>query len=172
MGKITEALKKIEKQREIQKLAWKNKKKEVIKPKEISSVKPSEGQGQVSHRLSLEEKLKVWEERIKTLRDRFKNSVYIAKATDESGIDPRVVTYFNPTAPISEQYRILRTNIQSKSLSKSAKIFLISSAMHGEGKTVTAVNLAVALAQDLGKKVYYRAEKFPLTLQNYWAQRE
>ena len=63
-----------------------------------------------------------------------------------------MVTYFDSSAPISEQYRILRTNIQTKS-SKNAKVFLISSSFHGEGKTITAINLAIALAKDLDKKV-------------------
>ena len=65
-----------------------------------------------------------------------------------------MVAYFDSSASISEEYRILRTNIQSKSQNKQAKIFLISSASHGEGKTITAINLAVTLAQEPDKKVF------------------
>lgn len=178
MGKITEALDKIQKQRELQKQAWSNKKKaqapteevkqEVLEKQSVeieqlqkaslpkakaSRPESSTPKQQVAGKLMLEQRLMNLKEALKGLKEKLKNNVYIVKATDESGIDPRVVTYFNHSTPVSEQYRILRTNILSKSLDKSAKVFLISSAFHGEGKTVTAVNLAVALAQDLTKKV-------------------
>lgn len=160
MGKITDALKKLEQQREIQKQAWKDKgkvqsdsdeRKDTVQP-DASFAKASQGSSQElrqsqAHRLTLEE-------RIKNRQERLKNRVYIAKATDDSGIDPRAVTYFTPSAPVSEQYRILRTNILSKSSNKSAKTLLVTSASHGEGKTVTAVNLAIALAQDFDKKIF------------------
>ena len=87
------------------------------------------------------------------LEERLRDRIYIAKATDDSGIDPRIVTYFDPKSVISEQYRTLRTNVQSNNVPRSLKTIVISSALPGEGKTITAVNLAVTMAQHLDKTV-------------------
>lgn len=80
-------------------------------------------------------------------------SIYIATAKKGSGIDSRVVTYHDPNAPISEQYRIIRTNIQRLTPENPPRLIAITSALHQEGKTTTAVNLAVVMAQDLNKKI-------------------
>lgn len=70
----------------------------------------------------------------------------------EGGVDPRVVTLADPKSHISEQYRSLRTNIASLSPQSPIRTFLITSALRGEGKTVTAANLASAFSQEVGKK--------------------
>ncbi|SHJ73013.1 capsular exopolysaccharide family [Dethiosulfatibacter aminovorans DSM 17477] len=57
-----------------------------------------------------------------------------------------------PKSPISEAYRSLRTNIEFANLDNNMKSILITSATSGEGKTLTLINLAVAMAQ-IGKKV-------------------
>ena len=68
-------------------------------------------------------------------------------------IDPRIVTFFDAASPLTEQYRALRTNLAAlSSPSRPVKAFAITSATHGEGKTITAVNLAVVMAQDLNDK--------------------
>lgn len=77
---------------------------------------------------------------------------FIVKKTVDSKIDPRIVAFYDPQSPVTEQYRTLRTNIQALSKDKPVKVITISSAIHGEGKTITAINLAVSMAQDLGKK--------------------
>jgi receptor protein-tyrosine kinase len=77
---------------------------------------------------------------------------FIAKKTVDSKIDPRIVTFYDTQAPVSEQYRTLRTNIQSLNTAKPPKAIAITSAVHGEGKTITAINLAISIARDLNKK--------------------
>ncbi len=62
-------------------------------------------------------------------------------------IDPHIVTIGDPKSPIAEQYRILRTNLQTMRMKQGAKVFVVTSAVHGEGKTVTAINLALTLAR-------------------------
>lgn len=71
-----------------------------------------------------------------------------------------LVAMQHPRSPITEAYRVLRTNIQFSSLSNpstglgtgpSARL-LVTSAGPGEGKTTTACNLAVTMAQ-AGKRV-------------------
>lgn len=58
-----------------------------------------------------------------------------------------VITIKKPKSPISEAYRTLRTNIQFSSFDKEVKTIVITSSAPNEGKTTTAVNLAVTLAQ-------------------------
>ncbi|CDF57718.1 CpsD/CapB family tyrosine-protein kinase [Thermobrachium celere] len=62
------------------------------------------------------------------------------------GVD--LVTIEKPKSPIAEAYRTLRTNIQFSSLDKKVKKIVITSSGPGEGKTTTALNLAVTLAQN------------------------
>ena len=59
----------------------------------------------------------------------------------------RVVTAANPQSPFSEAYRTLRTNIQFSSLDKPILALMVTSASPGEGKSTTAANLAVVIAQ-------------------------
>jgi receptor protein-tyrosine kinase len=50
-------------------------------------------------------------------------------------------------SPRSEAFRLLRTNLQFLNLDTRPKSLVITSAVPGEGKTSTATNLAIALAQ-------------------------
>lgn len=77
---------------------------------------------------------------------------FVAKKTVDSKIDPRIVSFYEPTSPVVEQYRTLRTNIQSINTKQPVKIITITSSVHNEGKTITAVNLAISMAHDLNKK--------------------
>ncbi len=77
---------------------------------------------------------------------------FIAQKTVESSIDPRIVTFFDKHAPVSEQYRTLRTNILALKPEKQLRSVVITSSVHSEGKTVTSINLAISMAQDLNKK--------------------
>jgi capsular exopolysaccharide synthesis family protein len=58
-----------------------------------------------------------------------------------------LVTLLKPRSPASEAFRVLRTNLQFATMDHDAGRLVITSANPGEGKTTTAVNLAVALAQ-------------------------
>lgn len=63
-----------------------------------------------------------------------------------------LVTRDDPKAPAAEAYRTLRTNLQFAALDNPLRVLLITSAGPGEGKTTTAANLGVAMAQS-GSKV-------------------
>lgn len=54
---------------------------------------------------------------------------------------------------IAEQYRILCTKLEQISFRNSYKTFAVTSAVKGEGKTVTSLNLAYIMARDFKKKV-------------------
>lgn len=77
---------------------------------------------------------------------------FIARKTADSKIEPHIVTFYEPDSAVSEQYRILRTNIQSVASEKPIKAIVVTSSVASEGKTVTAVNLAISMAQDLDNK--------------------
>ncbi|MBP1990387.1 CpsD/CapB family tyrosine-protein kinase [Paenibacillus eucommiae] len=63
-----------------------------------------------------------------------------------------IIMQLNPNSLISEAYRSLRFNIEFSEFDREVKTIAITSANRGEGKTTTALNLAVAFAQ-IGRKV-------------------
>jgi capsular exopolysaccharide synthesis family protein len=58
-----------------------------------------------------------------------------------------VVTVTNPTAPAAEAFRLLRTSVKFLGVDRQVRVVQITSPSPGEGKTLVAVNLAVAFAQ-------------------------
>jgi len=58
-----------------------------------------------------------------------------------------LVTDMEPRSPVSEAFRTLRTNIQFSSVDKPVRRLLVTSTSPGEGKSLTAANLAIVLAQ-------------------------
>jgi Mrp family chromosome partitioning ATPase len=71
-----------------------------------------------------------------------------------SGIagQPDVVALTHPRSPAAEAYRSLRTNLQFASIAHPLHRLLLTSAGPDEGKSTTAANLAVTLAQ-MGTRV-------------------
>ncbi|HEX7131037.1 MAG TPA: polysaccharide biosynthesis tyrosine autokinase [Iamia sp.] len=59
----------------------------------------------------------------------------------------RIVSIEDPTSPVSEAYRTLRTSVQFLGVDRPAKILQITSPSPGEGKTTTVANLGVAFAR-------------------------
>ncbi len=68
-------------------------------------------------------------------------------------IDPHIVSAAAPKSAIAEQYRILRTNFLSLRLRSGPKVILLTSAVSGEGKSVTSANLALSLARQENLRV-------------------
>lgn len=66
--------------------------------------------------------------------------------------DSSLIVSVNPESPISEVYRLLRTNIQYASTDQELKTIMVTSSQAGEGKTTTISNLAITYAQE-GKNV-------------------
>ncbi|MCG3142708.1 MAG: Iron-sulfur cluster carrier protein [Anaerolineae bacterium] len=63
-----------------------------------------------------------------------------------------LITLKHPRSAIAEEYRTLRTNLRYAGIENPGGALLITSANPGEGKTTTATNLALAMAQ-AGKRV-------------------
>ncbi|NLG50446.1 MAG: CpsD/CapB family tyrosine-protein kinase [Chloroflexi bacterium] len=66
--------------------------------------------------------------------------------------ESKLIVHREPLSPISESYRLLRTNIRFSVVDKPLFTLMVTSAGPSEGKSVTLSNLAVALAES-GKKV-------------------
>ncbi|MFI5259384.1 MAG: polysaccharide biosynthesis tyrosine autokinase [Candidatus Limnocylindrales bacterium] len=64
----------------------------------------------------------------------------------------RLAVLLHPRSAVAEAYRALRTNIEFSSVDAPISTLLVTSATPGEGKTVTACNLAVVFAQ-AGRRV-------------------
>lgn len=82
---------------------------------------------------------------------RRRRATYVS-TVDEEQIDSCIVTQHDPKSPISEAYRTLRTNFQFATIKRKPRTVMVTSAVPGEGKTTTAVNLAVTMA-DRGMRV-------------------
>src|SRR5882757_7971718 len=63
-----------------------------------------------------------------------------------------LIVHDQPRAPLAEAFRQLRTNLEYVDLDHTNKLLVITSALPHEGKTTTACNLAIAMAQ-AGSKV-------------------
>jgi len=69
-----------------------------------------------------------------------------------------LATHYAPGAPISEGFRVLRTNTLSGERDKATKVIAVTSASPGEGRTLTSVNLAISLAQSGLKTLLVEAD--------------
>jgi capsular exopolysaccharide synthesis family protein len=64
---------------------------------------------------------------------------------------PFLVCLLHPRSTVAEAYRSLRTNVEFLAMEKHVKVICLTSASLMEGKTTTAINLALTIAQ-MGKK--------------------
>jgi len=64
----------------------------------------------------------------------------------EEGQNELIMTA-DPLSPVSEAFRVLRTNIRYSSVDRPLQVLLVTSPGPEEGKSVVAANLAMALAQ-------------------------
>jgi capsular exopolysaccharide synthesis family protein len=70
-----------------------------------------------------------------------------------TAIDPRLVASHAPQSLAAEQYRSLRTRIKSAENGRAVRTLIITSPNKGDGKTLTAANLALTMAQELQQRV-------------------
>ncbi len=66
---------------------------------------------------------------------------------DGMSLSTRLVPQVAPTSPIAESYREVRTNIQFGRTSGAVQTLLVTGPRPNEGKSVTAANLAIVMAQ-------------------------
>ncbi len=97
-----------------------------------------------------------------TLETRIRNERDVEQITDVpvlGGIvfDPKakerpLIVQVDPRSPRAESFRTLRTNLQFLDADRLERSFVITSSIESEGKSTTAANLAIALA-DAGARV-------------------
>ena len=68
-------------------------------------------------------------------------------AFDQVAARKPLLTQSGPQSPRAESFRQLRTNLQFANVSGQARTVVVTSSLPGEGKSTTATNLAIALAQ-------------------------
>ena len=68
----------------------------------------------------------------------------MARKTSSGG---RLIAHLSPKSPITEAYRILRTNIQFLGVDAPIRTLVVTSSGPQEGKSTTAGNLGITLAQ-------------------------
>lgn len=66
--------------------------------------------------------------------------------------EAKLITMTDPLSPAAEAYRVLRPVLLAAAAERGVKVVMIASPMAGEGKSTTAANLAVVLAQ-AGRRV-------------------
>jgi capsular exopolysaccharide synthesis family protein len=66
---------------------------------------------------------------------------------DPGAVSTPLISGLDTYAPRAEAFRVLRTNLQYIDPDVERKVFVVTSALPGEGKSTTAVNLALALAE-------------------------
>jgi capsular exopolysaccharide synthesis family protein len=68
-------------------------------------------------------------------------------------LDARLITAASRDRRVPEQYRALRTRIANADTSARVNVLLVTSAARGDGKTLTAANLALSMASEAHRRV-------------------
>lgn len=78
-------------------------------------------------------------------------SIAVPEDGEDAGSDPEFISSEKPKSTITEAYRSLRTSITFTAVEHRRKTILLTSSGPQEGKTTTAINLAIVMAQ-MGEK--------------------
>jgi succinoglycan biosynthesis transport protein ExoP len=70
-----------------------------------------------------------------------------------SRYERRFVAKLFPRSMAAEQYRVAAARVQLLNTNASSRVVAVTSAIKGEGKTTTVINLGYTLARDFGKRV-------------------
>lgn len=113
------------------------------------------------------------------LDDRFRGRADLMKATEAPVLatvpqykarkkEFKLASLEEPQSTAAEAYRSLRTSLQFLGVEEGLKTVLITSPAAGEGKTVTAANLAIAFAQADNQVILVSADLRRPTIERYF----
>src|SRR5204862_4250491 len=71
----------------------------------------------------------------------------LQKRNGNGSDNPELLMNVDGRSPLAEAYRHLRTSVLLSTAGRAPKTLLVTSSLPGEGKTTTAVNTAISLAQ-------------------------
>lgn len=77
----------------------------------------------------------------------------IASQLRTGDLDPNLVVLGATESPQAEGYRRLKGNLKALAPEVTLQVMVVTSAVEGEGKTVTAANLACVFAEEEGRQV-------------------
>jgi len=80
-------------------------------------------------------------------------STYMVRPVEGGQVDPHIVAYHHPHSHLTESFRRLKAMLGSIAGADKLRSLTITSAGKGEGKSTTALNLAVTMCQDFDKRV-------------------
>ncbi len=81
-----------------------------------------------------------------------KSKEFLVMEDRMNGYKDKVISLLQSKEPVVDAYRHVRTNLQFSNIDTSLRRIMVTSSIPGEGKTLTAANLAISFAE-LGKKV-------------------
>src|SRR6185295_470331 len=86
--------------------------------------------------------------------------------------NPELLTNVDSKSPLAESFRHLRTSVLLSTAGRAPKSLLVTSSLPGEGKTTTAVNTAISLAQTGASVVIIDADMRRPRLQSIFGLRD
>lgn len=99
------------------------------------------------------EKAKAAEEATSTDLSKPAQSTYVVRPVEGGQVDPHIVAYHHPHSHLTESFRRLKAMLGSIAGGTTLRTITVTSAGKGEGKSTTALNLAVTMCQDFDKRV-------------------
>jgi len=101
-----------------------------------------------------------WNVTMDTSRDVFDEYNETGVLRDKISLKARLAVMDTEDQMVTERYRILYTRLEQISLKRSFKTIAVTSAIKGEGKTTTSMNLAWMMAAEFNKKVLVMENDF------------
>jgi capsular exopolysaccharide synthesis family protein len=75
------------------------------------------------------------------------------RTVESMNLDPRLIAALSTDTPAAEQYRALRTRILHADTGRPTNVILVTSPSRGDGRSLTAGNLSLAMGQELDRRV-------------------
>ena len=78
---------------------------------------------------------------------------YVVRPVQGGQVDPHIVAYHHPHSHLTESFRRLKAMLRGLTGADKIRTIAMTSAGKGEGKSTTALNLAIAMCQDFDTRV-------------------